>query len=216
MTGIIDYNAGNIRSVERALASLNVEYRISKNPRDLENADRVIFPGVGEAKFAMRELAKSGFDGFLRDWAASGKPLLGICLGSQVIFEHSEENDTPCLGLIPGTVRRFPRDFPARGLKVPHMGWNGVDYRNGGSALLSGIPDGTDFYFVHSYYVDPADASVITATADYGFPVPCGVKNGNVEAFQFHPEKSGRNGLRILANYVGVSLPAGIEGGSSC
>ena len=216
MTGIIDYNAGNIRSVERALASLNVEYRISKNPRELEDSDRIIFPGVGEAKFAMRELAKSGFDGFLRDWVASGKPLLGICLGSQVIFEHSEENDTPCLGLIAGADLLFPRLFRALCLLVPDMGSTGLVVRNGGSALLSGIPDGTDFYFVHSYYVDPADASVITATADYGFPVPCGVKKGNVEAFQFHPEKSGRNGLRILANYVGVSLPEGIEGGSSC
>lgn len=216
MTGIVDYNAGNIKSVERALAAIGAKYRISKDPRDLAGAERIIFPGVGEAKFAMHELKKTGFDSFLRDWAHSGKPLLGVCLGSQVIFEHSEEGDTTCLGLIPGVVRRFPTDFLARGLKVPHMGWNDVHMKNGGTALLRGIPDGTNFYFVHSYYVDPADPAVVTATADYGFPVPCAVKRGNIEAFQFHPEKSGTNGLRILANFTGVSLPAGMIGGASC
>jgi glutamine amidotransferase len=216
MTGIVDYNAGNIKSVERALAAIGAEYRISKDPRDLAGADRIIFPGVGEAKFAMRELKKTGFDSFLRDWAHSGKPLLGVCLGSQVIFEHSEEGDTTCLGLISGVVRRFPADFLARGLKVPHMGWNDVHATNGGTVLLRGIPDGTNFYFVHSYYVDPADPAVVTATADYGFPVPCAVKKGNIEAFQFHPEKSGANGLRILANFTGVSLPSGMAGGASC
>lgn len=213
MIGIVDYNAGNIRSVERALASLGADYRISKDPRDLAAADRIVFPGVGEASFAMRELRKTGFDSFLADAFAQGKPILGICLGSQVIFEHSEEGDTPCLGLVAGTVRKFPADFPSRGLKVPHMGWNDVHANNGGSALLSGIPDGTDFYFVHSFYVDPADESIVTAMADYGFPVPCGVRKGSLEAFQFHPEKSGANGLRILANFSGVTLA---KGGASC
>jgi glutamine amidotransferase len=203
MTGIVDYNAGNIRSVELALLSLNVEYRISKRPEDLEGVDRIIFPGVGEAKFAMKELADSGFDAFLRDWAKSGKPLLGVCLGSQIIFDHSEEGDTPCLGILPGVVRRFPADFHERGLKVPHMGWNDISYHNGGSALFDGIPEHTDFYFVHSYYIDPSDRSVITATTDYGIPVPCAVKKGNVEAVQFHPEKSAALGLRILANFTG-------------
>ena len=209
MTGIVDYNAGNIRSVELALISLGVPYRISRNPADLEDADRLIFPGVGEAKFAMRELKKSGFDVFIRDWAASGKPLLGVCLGSQIILDHSEEGDTDCLGLISGTVRRFPTDFPARGLKVPHMGWNNITFHNGGSSLFTGVPEGTNFYFVHSYYLDPADSIVITATADYGFPVPCAIKKGNIEAFQFHPEKSGEYGLRLLANFTGA-------GGTPC
>ncbi len=213
MIGIVDYNAGNIRSVERALVSLGADYRISKDPRDLATAERIVFPGVGEAAFAMRELRKTGFDSFLAESFAQGKPILGICLGSQVIFEHSEESDTPCLGLVAGTVRKFPADFPGRGLKVPHMGWNDVHARNGGSALLEGIPDGANFYFVHSYYVDPADKSIVTATADYGCPVPCGVKVRNLEAFQFHPEKSGANGLRILANFCGVS---GAKGGVSC
>lgn len=213
MTGIIDYNAGNIRSVELALLSLQIEYRISKNPADLSDADRIIFPGVGEAKFAMMELKKSGFDSFLRDWAASGKPLLGVCLGSQIIFDHSEESDTQCLGLIPGKVRRFPADFMAHGLKVPHMGWNNISYRNGGSSLFDGVRENSDVYFVHSYYIDPADPSIVTATADYGFPVPCAVKKDNIEAFQFHPEKSGKDGLRMLLNF---SRATSVSGGKSC
>jgi len=210
MTGIIDYNAGNIRSVELALRALGAEYRISKDPRDLASADRVIFPGVGEARFAMRELRATGFDSFLRDWAASGKPLLGVCLGSQIVFDHSEENDTPCLGLIPGVVRRFPADFRERGLKVPHMGWNDVHFKNGGSPLFDGVADGSAFYFVHSYYVEPADPACVTAACEYGITVPCGVRRGNVEAFQFHPEKSAAAGLRLLANFTGA------KGGPAC
>lgn len=202
MTGIVDYNAGNVRSVELSLVSLNVPYRISKTPSGLAGVDRLIFPGVGEAKFAMAELRKSGFDIFLRDWAASGKPLLGICLGSQIIFDYSEESDTICLRLIPGKVRRFPADYPSRLLKVPHMGWNNITFRNGGSSLFEGVEENSDVYFVHSYFIDPADPAVVTATADYGFPVPCAVKKGNIEAFQFHPEKSGKDGLRMLYNFT--------------
>jgi glutamine amidotransferase len=212
MTGIVDYNAGNIRSVELALLSLGVEYRISRTPADLESADRLIFPGVGEAAFAMQELKKAGFDVFLKDWARSGKPLLGVCLGSQIIFEHSEERDTPCLGLIPGSVRKFPASFKEKGHKVPHMGWNDIAWKNGGSRLFDGIPEHSDFYFVHSYYIDPADPSVVTAAADYGISVPCAVKYGNIEAVQFHPEKSGAHGLVLLANYCGAST----KGASVC
>lgn len=206
MTGIIDYNAGNVRSVELALEKIGVPYRTSAIPGDLAEMERLIFPGVGEAAFAMAELKKRGLDSFLRDWAAGGKPLLGVCLGSQIIFDHSEEGDTPCLGILPGTIRRFPRDYPAKGLKIPHMGWNDLAYHNGGSALFAGIPEGSDVYFVHSYYIDPADPSLVTATADYGFPVPCAVKRGSVEAFQFHPEKSGKTGLRMLANFTGGTV----------
>ncbi len=213
MIGIIDYNAGNIRSVERALASLGVDYRISKSPRELETADRLVFPGVGEAKFAMGELRATGFDSFIRDRVAAGIPLLGICLGTQIILSHSEESDTPCLGLVPGVVRRFPKDFPSRGLKVPHMGWNSLDLRNGGSALLDGVPVGSDFYFVHSYYIDPEDPGVVTATTPYGIDVPCGLKFGPIEAFQFHPEKSGAAGLRILSNFARGKNAAG---GAKC
>jgi len=209
MIGIIDYNAGNIRSVERALASLGVDYRISKKPADLEGADRLIFPGVGEAKFAMGELRATGFDSFIKDRVAAGVPLLGICLGTQIIFSHSEESDTPCLGLVPGVVRRFPKDFPSRGLKVPHMGWNSLTLRNGGPTLFAGVPADSDFYFVHSYYIDPEDPKDVTATADYGIDVPCGVRHGSIEAFQFHPEKSGAAGLRILSNFAKAARAGG-------
>lgn len=212
MIGIIDYNAGNIRSVERALASLGIEYKISKRPADLEKADRLIFPGVGEARYAMGELRATGFDSFIKDRVAAGTPLLGICLGTQIIFSHSEESDTPCLGLVPGAVRLFPKEFRERGLKVPHMGWNSLTLRNGGPALFSGIPEDTDFYFVHSYYIDPEDAKTVTATADYGIDVPCAIRYGSIEAFQFHPEKSGAPGLRILANFAGKRF----GGGASC
>ncbi len=213
MVGIIDYNAGNIRSVERALAYLGLEYRISKKPAELEKADRLIFPGDGEARFAMRELRSTGFDSFIKDKVAAGTPLLGICLGTQIILSHSEESDTPCLGLVPGVVRRFPKDFPSRGLKVPHMGWNSLTTWNGGTALLEGVPADADFYFVHSYYIDPEDPKIVTAVTDYGMDVPCAVKFGSVEAFQFHPEKSGVPGLRILSNFARADFA---RGGASC
>ncbi|ULQ60515.1 imidazole glycerol phosphate synthase subunit HisH [Brucepastera parasyntrophica] len=210
MTGIIDYCAGNIRSVERALQFLKTEYVISKNPKDLEKADRLIFPGVGEAGFAMAQLKKTGFDLFIKEQTAAGKALLGICLGAQIIFEHSEESDTACLGLLPGKIRRFPSYFAAKNLKIPHMGWNNLQYQNGGSGLFSGVPENTDVYFVHSYYIEPSDTDIITAVTDYGFPVPCAVKKGNIEALQFHPEKSGLPGLRMLAHFTGA------EGAALC
>lgn len=207
MTGIVDYNAGNIRSVERALAFLKAPYVLSRNPSDLEGCDRLLFPGVGEARYAMEQLRATGFDSFLKDWAKSGKPLVGICLGSQIIFEHSEEGDVDCLGLIPGTIRHFSSVWRDSGkseelLKVPAIGWSDLTYRNGGSPLLDGVPEHSDFYFVHSYIIQPADPSVVKATADYGCDVPACVSMGSVTAFQFHPEKSGRAGLRILRNFV--------------
>ena len=219
MTGIVDYNAGNIKSVERALAALGAPYVLSKAPRDLEACDRLIFPGVGEAKYAMEQLKATGFHSFLRDWAAAGKPLLGICLGSQIIFEHSEEGDVDCLGILKGQIRHFKSVWEAEAgtagacsstapagrprLKVPHMGWNNLSYSNGGSHLFEGVPAGADFYFVHSYLIQPADPGIIKATADYGCPVPACVEQGSVTAFQFHPEKSGTAGMQLLRNYVG-------------
>ncbi|MBD5428704.1 MAG: imidazole glycerol phosphate synthase subunit HisH [Treponema sp.] len=208
MVGIVDYNAGNIKSVERALASLGADYVLSPNPRDLERADKLIFPGVGEAAYAMEQLRRTGFDSFLRDWAKAEKPLLGICLGSHIIFDHSEEGDVDCLGLLPGTIRHFRRVWDEAGIapvrKVPHMGWNDVTYVNGGSPLFDGVPAHSDYYFVHSYLIQPDDADIIKATADYGCAVPACVSRGSVTAFQFHPEKSGEAGLRILKNYLGA------------
>ncbi len=207
MTGIVDYSAGNIRSVERALRSLGAPLVLSRSPRELADCDRIIFPGVGDASYAMRQLRLTGFDSFLRDWAAAGKKLLGICLGSQIIFEYSEEGDTDCLGLLPGTVRSIAALWRERGenqdgaLKIPHMGWNDIRCTNGGSALLEGVPERSDFYFVHSYMICPADGAIVKAEADYGIPVPACVEKGSVTAFQFHPEKSGEQGMRILRNF---------------
>jgi imidazole glycerol-phosphate synthase subunit HisH len=212
MTGIVDYNAGNIRSVERALSSLKAPFILSKKPSDLALCDKLIFPGVGDAAYAMEQLKLTGFDSFLREWALAGKPLVGICLGSQIIFEHSEEGDTECLGILKGTIRHFESVWKEHtALKVPHMGWNNLSYVNGGSPLFNGVPANKDFYFVHSYLIQPADSSIIKATADYGCAVPACVSCGSVTAFQFHPEKSGLAGMQILRNYVNNDI-----GGASC
>ncbi|QTQ11136.1 imidazole glycerol phosphate synthase subunit HisH [Treponema parvum] len=218
MTGIVDYNAGNISSVERALSALNAPFILSKSPSALENCERLIFPGVGNASYAMEQLRITGFDRFLKDWAKSGKLLMGICLGAQIIFEYSEEDNTECLGLVKGSVRHFAsvrKELNANtgeNLKVPHMGWNDIDTVNGSSKLLEGIPPKSDFYFVHSYVMQPEDKSVIKAVSDYGFPVPACIECGNISAFQFHPEKSGAQGLAILKNYVKKDCPSCCSG----
>jgi len=212
MVGIIDYKAGNIKSVERALAALGCQYTIADRPQDLEGASRLIFPGVGDARYAMEQMRLSGFDSFLREKVAQQVPVLGICLGSQIVFDFSEEGDTPCLGLIPGTIRHFSSIKKDFSLKVPHMGWNNLQYRNGGSdPIFSGINDSQSYYFVHSYVIQPEDESVIVATADYGITVPAAVRKGSLVAVQFHPEKSGEPGLRLLRNFCLCG-----EGGLSC
>lgn len=213
MVGIIDYKAGNIKSVERALAALGCQYIIADKPTDLEKASKLIFPGVGDAQYAMEQLKLSGFDSFLREKVAQQVPVLGICLGSQIVFDFSEEGDTPCLGLIPGSIRHFSSiktNFP---LKVPHMGWNNLQYRGGAgdSGLFAGIREEHSYYFVHSYVIQPEEDSVILATADYGITVPAAVKKGSLVAVQFHPEKSGEPGLRLLRNFCLCG-----EGGLSC
>lgn len=232
MTGIVDYNAGNIKSVEHALEALKAPFVLSKNPLDLEHCDRLIFPGVGDAAYAMQQLKLTGYDKFLKEWAASGKPLIGVCLGSQIIFEHSEEGDTDCLGLLKGTIRHFSALWKERDpdekerqerallqntLKVPHMGWNDITFCNGGSKLLDDVPDSSDFYFVHSYVIQPKDPAIIKAYADYGALVPAVVEKDNITAFQFHPEKSGACGIRILRNYVAADIcDTVVNGGTSC
>lgn len=212
MIGIIDYNAGNITSVERALKFLNAEFVLSKNPADLENCDKIIFPGVGDAAYAMSQLKKTGFDIFIRDFVKSGKKLAGFCLGAQIIFDFSEEGNVDCLGLIPGRIRHFKELWKEAGathemnLKCPHMGWNDLTYTNGGSSLFEKIPEHSDFYFVHSYVICPEDKSVIKATCDYGIKVPSCIEKDNITVFQFHPEKSGEKGLQILRNFAGEEL----------
>ena len=217
MIGIVDYRAGNIRSVGRALEAIKVQFIISDKPHDLEGCDKLIFPGVGEAKFAMEQLKKSGFDIFLKDQTAAGKKLMGICLGSQIIFDCSEESETECLGLVKGSVRHFSSLFNKQtdrhadcksgtpqsenNLKIPHIGWNNIEFMNGATPLLEGISDNSDFYFVHSYVICPEDKEIVKAAATYGVQVPSVIEYKNISAFQFHPEKSSENGLRILKNF---------------
>lgn len=203
MIGIVDYNAGNITSVERALKSLNIDFILSKNPDDLRNCDKIIFPGVGDAAYAMKQLKETGFDNFLKEWASQNKPLLGICLGSQIIFDWSQEGDTNCLGLIKGKINHFYKIDSSleKEIKVPHMGWNNLERKNGDCPILKDVPENADFYFVHSYVICPENQDVVKATADYGIKVPAVIQSGNIFACQFHPEKSGVPGLKILENF---------------
>jgi len=199
MTVIIDYDAGNLRSVQRACAEVGLDARITNSPRDVAAADRVIFPGVGAAGSAMRSLRASGLDRALVDAIAAGTPVLGICLGLQISLDHSEENDTPTLGLLPGRVVRFRLDDPR--LKIPHMGWNEVRVVRA-HPVLAGIQPGDEFYFVHAYYPEPSDPSLVLAVTDYERTFACALGRQNYVATQFHPEKSGRVGLELLARFA--------------
>ena len=207
MVGIIDFNAGNITSLERALEYLGIDFLRSKKPEELKDCDRFMFPGDGDDSYAMTELKKSGFDSFVREQVALGKPLLGICVGSQIIFEHSEEGEATCLGLVQGEIRHFytiePKLKDAK-IKVPHMGWNNITFENSSCPILNGIQNDSDVYFVHSYVICPADSSVIKASAEYGIKVPAVIQKDNIFATQFHPEKSGETGIKILKNFCEI------------
>jgi glutamine amidotransferase len=196
--GVVDYGAGNLRSVETALRYLGVEFFVSPRPEEVRKADRLLVPGVGEARAAMEALKASGLDTALWDFWRTGRPFFGICIGCQLIFERSEERDTPCLGFLPGTVRRFA---PSSSLKVPHMGWNGVTW-SADHPLFSGLIPGDFFYFVHSYYPKPDDGALVLAECDYGGAFAAAVGRDNLLAVQFHPEKSGPRGLKLLGNFL--------------
>jgi glutamine amidotransferase len=202
---------GNFHSVARALqaAAPNAAIKICRRPQDIDNASRVVFPGQGAMRDCMRTLNESGLREAV-ERAARSKPLLGVCVGEQMLFERSEEGDTPCLGIFPGTVRRFagPRfATPDAGeqhqelLKVPHMGWNQVEQVQA-HPLWQGIPDRSYFYFVHSYYVEPADSSLTVGVSHYGLRFTCAIAKANIFAVQFHPEKSADHGLRLYRNFV--------------
>ncbi|MEW6333445.1 MAG: imidazole glycerol phosphate synthase subunit HisH [Thermodesulfobacteriota bacterium] len=202
MIGIVDYRAGNLTSVARALDYLNESCVITQDFHLLDGASHIIFPGVGAAGQAMANLRQSGLDRHLRRWVQEGKPVLGICLGTQVIFDHSEEGDTPCLGILSGTVRRFRADLQPDGrrLKIPHMGWNRVAFRRD-HPVFAGLPETAEFYFVHAFYPAPAEERWAVGWTDYGVRFCSAVARRNLVAVQFHPEKSGRPGLAILANF---------------
>jgi imidazole glycerol-phosphate synthase subunit HisH len=198
MTVVVDYGAGNLKSVENALRYLGARYKVTSNPGDLRDAEAVIFPGVGEAAASMTVLERTGLGEALRSFLATGRKVLGICIGCQVIFDRSEERATTCLGLMPGVVRRFA---PGTGLKVPHMGWNAMHFTRE-HPVFAGIPQDTSFYFVHSYYPDPVDKEMIAAETDYGIAFPSCIARGNLVAFQCHVEKSGPFGLKLLSNFL--------------
>ena len=201
MVAIIDYDAGNIRSVEKAVRYLGKEVTVTSEPEEILAADRVILPGVGAFGDAMKRLHAMGLVEVIRQVADRGTPFLGICLGLQLLFEKSEESPGVAgLGLLQGEILRLP-ELP--GLKVPHIGWNSLKYPNPGR-LFRGIPEDSYVYFVHSYYLKAQDEGIVTATTEYGTLVHASVESGNLFACQFHPEKSSETGLTILENFLSI------------
>jgi imidazole glycerol phosphate synthase glutamine amidotransferase subunit len=192
---IIDYGAGNLRSVVNAVNYLGYQTRVTDKPDDLQQANSIILPGVGSARRLMDGLKIRELGAPLLDYLSLGKPFLGICLGLQVLFEDTEEDGIKCLGLLEGRVRRLPLE-----VKIPHIGWNTVSLR-GDHPCLSGIKDGSYFYFVHSYYAELQDTRLVLGLTDYGARFPAIIAKGKLIATQFHPEKSGEEGLHFLRNF---------------
>ena len=205
MITIVDYQMGNLRSVQKALEKVGAEAKISSDGSEIAAADQLVLPGVGAFGDAMAEIERRDLADPIRDFIASGKPFFGICLGLQLLFERGfEHGEHEGLGIIKGDVVRFDRSEMGD-LKVPHMGWNTVTKKRS-APLLTEIADGTHFYFVHSYYVRPADDSVIALQCDYGHPFCAAIEKDNVFATQFHPEKSQADGLKLLAAFASLSV----------
>lgn len=201
MIAIIDYDAGNIKSVEKALAALSAETMVTRDAEIILRADKVILPGVGSFGDAMEKLHRYGLVSVIRQVIDRGTPFLGICLGLQLLFESSEESPGVAgLGILEGKILRIPEQDD---LKVPHIGWNSLRFPNKGR-LFSGIPEEPYVYFVHSYYLEAKDAGIVTAVSEYGVQIHASVECGNVFACQFHPEKSSDTGLSILRNFVNL------------
>ena len=204
MIAIVDYGAGNLRSVTNAISRLGYQPKVTSSADDVLDASVVILPGVGAAADTMANLEKIKMVAPIRQRIAAGKPFFGVCMGLQVLFSTSDEGDgCECLGLIPGRVKKLPS-----GLKVPHMGWNQVRQQVS-HPVFAGIPDDTNFYFVHSYYVAPDDASIVAGETEYGIPFCSMILQDNLVATQFHPEKSGENGLRLYDNFIKLALAGG-------
>lgn len=201
MTAIIDYDAGNIKSVEKALTFLGEEVVVTDDPQTILSADHVILPGVGAFGDAMNNIRAHGLEDVIHEVVRRGTPFMGICLGQQVLFEDSDENPgIPGLGVLKGHIRRIP---DREGLKIPHIGWNSLKL-SGDGRLFAGLPDEPYVYFVHSYYLEADDQSIVKATTEYGVTIHASVEQGNVFACQFHPEKSSETGLTILRNFLQV------------
>lgn len=196
---VIDYGMGNLRSVVRAWEHVGADAFLVADPSQIGAADALIFPGQGAIVDTMRLLKQTGFDNSIRDWVAADRPFFGICLGLQALFEHSEEGDTDALGIFKGSVKRFVID-PS--LKIPHMGWNTVSF-DAGAPLTEGLTSGEDqFYFVHSYHIEPQDPGLALFRTDYGGQFVSGIRSGNCYATQFHPEKSQAKGLHLYRNFL--------------
>ena len=201
MVAIIDYDAGNLRSVEKALEALGAETVVTRDPEVIAGSSRVILPGVGSFGDAMERLNQYGLPDVIRMTVSGNKPFLGFCLGLQLLFEESEESPgVPGLGILKGKILKIPQ---TEGLKIPHMGWNSLNLKPD-SRLFAGIRDQEYVYFVHSYYLKAQEESQVAATTWYGTEIHAAVEAGNVFACQFHPEKSGDTGLRILKNFLEV------------
>jgi glutamine amidotransferase len=203
MIAIIDYDAGNLASVERAVSYLGFKCIVTNDIKTIAGSERIIFPGVGAAGAAMDSLKRLGLDSAIKQAVIDGKPILGICLGTQIIMEYSKENETACLKIIDGFVKAFPPDIKSEDgsrLKIPHMGWNGLKNIKKHPVLL-GLNEDDEFYFVHGYYPYPTDSEHILGTTDYGISFASVIGFNNIIATQFHPEKSGRPGLSLLKNF---------------
>ncbi len=200
MTGIINYGAGNIHSVQSAVNFCGEKSFVIQNPDDFKKADSLILPGVGSFADGMKNLRVSRMIEPLLEMIKNGKPFLGICLGLQLLFSHSEEGDCEGLGLIKGNVKRF--SFEDTSLRIPHMGWNCIRITDHTEPLFNGISDNQYFYFAHSYYPEPSDSSVTVGTTLYGTEFPSAIKKENLVGVQFHPEKSGEYGIRFVKNFL--------------
>lgn len=201
MIAIIDYDAGNLRSVEKALRYLGKETAVTRDPEQIRGADKVILPGVGAFGDAMKKLQEYHLDTLIQELAGSGKPLLGICLGLQLLFEESEESPgVNGLGILKGRIRRIPE---GNGLKVPHIGWNSLHLEHNGR-LFRHISENSYVYFVHSYYLEAKEPEIVKASAEYGVHIHASVEKNNLFACQFHPEKSSEAGLQILKNFAEI------------
>ena len=194
---IINYGAGNLRSVAKALESLGAHVLVTADPAEIAAADGLVLPGQGACDSAMVALEAQDLTESVKQAIADEKPFFGVCLGLQLLFDYTEEGGAECLGVIPGQVRRFPP-----GLKVPHMGWNTAELLQPDHPVFADVPQDSHFYFVHSYYPDPVSAEPVAAVTDYGLRFCCAVAQGNVVATQFHPEKSGPTGLRLYGNFL--------------
>lgn len=201
MVAIIDYGAGNLQSVSKALDFLGCDSEITMDKEKIENASHIILPGVGSFEDAMASIRERGLEDIIKKSADGSKPFLGICLGLQLLFEESEESPgVEGLGIFKGKIVKIPKN---NGLKVPHMGWNSVSLKQN-NGIFKGIKDNSYFYFVHSYYLPENENGVVAGTTQYGVEITCAVQNGLVSAVQFHPEKSSDAGLQLLKNFTAL------------